>query len=105
MIRSRKAWAMDYKQLTQCWDIWAGRVFKCSGTVVAVLQTEPQQILVLDLSTDGSGKYLIIENLSNISITEPGGKFDFYADVSGTRKEYVGKKYPYMFGRYANAAE
>jgi len=101
---SRKAWAMDYKQLTQCWDIWKGRIFKCSGTVEAVLQTEPQ-VLVLDVSADGSGKYLIIENLSNLSITEPGGEFDFYADVSGTRKEYAGKRYPYLFGRYANVME
>ena len=102
---SRKAWVMDYKQLTQCWDIWKGRIFKCSGTVAAVLSTDPQQILVLDVSSDGSGKYIVIENLSNLSITEPGGKFDFYADVSGTRKEYNGRNYPYLIGRYANAAE
>ena len=102
---SRKAWAMDYKQLTQCWDIWAGRIFKCSGTVAAVLETEPQQILVLDVSSDGSGKYIVIENLSNLSVTEPGGKYDFYADVSGTRREYNGKNYPYLIGRYSNAAE
>lgn len=102
---SRKAWVMDYKQLTQCWDIWAGRIFKCSGTVAAVLETDPQQILVLDVSSDGSGKYIVIENLSNLSITEPGGKFDFYADVSGARKEFNGRNYPYLIGRYANAAE
>lgn len=102
---SRKAWSMDYKQLTQCWDIWKGRIFKCSGTVAAVLSTDPQQVLVLDVSSDGSGKYIVIENLSNLSITEPGGKFDFYADVSGTRKEYNGRNYPYLIGRYANAAE
>ena len=102
---SRKAWAMDYKQLTQCWDIWKGRIFKCSGTVAAVLETEPQQILVLDVSKDGSGKYIVIENLSNLSVTEPGGKYDFYADVSGTRREYNGKNYPYLIGRYSNIAE
>ena len=83
----------------------AGRIFKCSGTVAAVLSTEPQQVLVLDVSEDGSGKYIVIENLSNLSIIEPGGKFDFYADVSGTRKEFNGRNYPYLIGRYANAAE
>ena len=102
---SRKAWAMDYTQLTRCWDIWAGRIFKCTGTVAAVLQTEPSQIIVLDVSKDGSGQYLIIENLSNLSVTEPGGKYDFYADVSGTRTEYEGKKYPYLIGRYSNTVE
>ena len=102
---SRKAWSMDYKQLTQCWDIWAGRIFKCTGTVAAVLATEPQQILVLDVSQDQSGQYIIIENLSNLSVIEPGGRFDFYADVSGTRREYNGRNYPYLIGRYANTVE
>lgn len=98
---SRRAWTMDYLQLTRCWDIWAGRIFKCTGTVVAVLSTEPQ-VLVVDVSDDGSREYLVIENLSNLSITEPGGKYDIYADVSGTRKEYLGRDYPYLIGRYAN---
>jgi len=102
---SRKAWVMDYTQLRQCWDIWAGRIFKCSGTVEAVLSTEPQQVLVLDVSKDQSGDYIVIENLSNISVTEPGGKFDFYADVSGRREEYNGRNYPYLIGRYASAAQ
>ena len=101
---SRKAWVMDYTQLTRCWDIWAGRIFKCTGTVEEILSYEPQ-VLVLDVSDDRSGQYLIVENLSNVSITEPGGKFDFYADVSGTREEYENKVYPYMYGRYASAAE
>ena len=97
---SRKAWAMDYTQLTRCWDIWAGRIFKCTGTVEAVLSTEPQ-VIVLDVSEDQSGDFLVIENLSGTSITEPGDKFDFYADVSGAREEYMGKVYPYLYGRYA----
>lgn len=97
---SRKAWIMDYLQLTRCWDIWAGKVFKCTGTVEAVISVEPQ-VIVLDVSDDRSGDYIVIENLSGISITEPGGKFDFYADVSGTRREYMGKKYPYLIGRYS----
>lgn len=101
---SRKAWAMDYLQLTRCWDIWAGRIFKCTGTIEAVLSTEPQ-VIVMDVSSNGSGKYIVLENLSGISITEPGGKFDFYADVSGTRQEYNGKNYPYLYGRYSNKAE
>ena len=98
---SRKAWAMDYTQLTRCWDIWAGRIFKCTGTVEAVLSYEPQ-VIVLDVSDDQSGKFLIIENLSGVSITESGGKYDFYADVSGTREEYMGKVYPLLTGRYAS---
>ncbi len=98
---SRKAWAMDYLQLTRCWDIWAGRVFKCTGTVAAVISAEPQ-VIVLDVSADESGNYIVIENLSGISITEPGGRFDFYADVSGTRREYMGKEYPYLIGRYSS---
>ena len=101
---SRKAWAMDYTQLTRCWDIWAGRVFKCTGTVEAVLSYDPQ-VVVLDVSEDGSGQFLVIENLSNMSILESGGKFDFYADVSGAREEYMGKDYPYLIGRYANTAK
>ncbi len=98
---SRKAWAMDYTQLTKCWDIWAGRVFKCTGTVADVLSYDPQ-VIVLDVSKDGSGDYLVVENMSNVSITEAGGKYTFYADVSGQREEYMGRSYPYMNGRYAS---
>ena len=101
---SRKAWAMDYTQLTRCWDIWAGRIFKCTGTVDAILSYDPQ-VIVLDVSKDQSGDFLIIENLSNLSITETGGKYDFYADVSGLRDEYMNKAYPYLIGRYASKAE
>ncbi|MBQ2955319.1 MAG: zinc ribbon domain-containing protein [Clostridia bacterium] len=101
---SRKAWAMDYTQLTRCWDIWAGRIFKCTGTVDAILSYDPQ-VIVLDVSKDNSGDFIVIENLSNLSITEVGGKFDFYADVSGMREEYMNRKYPYLIGRYASAAE
>ncbi len=100
---SRKAWGMDYTQLTRCWDIWNGRIFKCEGTVVSILSYDPQ-MLVLDVSSDGSGDYLIIENMSGVSITETGGKYVFYADVAG-REEYIGEKYPYLIGRYAESAE
>jgi len=98
---SRRAWVMDYDQLIRCWDIWAGRVFKCTGTVAAVLSYEPQ-VVVLDVSKDGSGDYLVVENMSGTSITEPGGRYEFYADVSGERREYIGDPYPYMYGRYAS---
>ena len=101
---SRKAWAMDYVQLTRCWDIWAGRIFKCTGTVEAVLSYDPQ-VLVLDVSKDGSGQFLVIENESNLSILETGDKYDFYADVSGMREEYMGRDYPLLTGRYANLTE
>lgn len=103
-VYSRSAWAMDYTQLTRCWDIWAGRIFKCEGTVEAVLSYDPQ-MLVLDVSEDQSGDYLIVENLSGLSVLESGGKYVFYADVSGEREEYMGKVYPLMNGRYASAAE
>ena len=103
-VYSRSAWAMDYTQLTRCWDIWAGRIFTCEGTVEAVLSYDPQ-VIVLDVSEDQSGQFLIIENLSGISILESGGEYVFYADVSGTREEYMGKVYPLLNGRYADAAE
>ena len=95
---------MDYVQLTRCWDIWAGRIFKCTGTVEAVLSYDPQ-VLVLDVSKDGSGQFLVIENESNLSILETGDKYDFYADVSGMREEYMGRDYPLLTGRYANLTE
>lgn len=101
---SRKAWVMDYVQLTRCWDIWAGHIFKCTGTVEAILSYEPQ-VLVLDVSEDESGQFLIIENESNLSVLEIGDEYDFYADVSGTREEYMGKDYPLLTGRYANLVE
>ena len=97
---SRKAWAMDYVQLCRCWDIWAGKIFKCEGTVEAVLAYDPQTI-VLDVSQDGSGNFLILENLSGLSATEVGEKFIFYADVSGVREEYMGRDYPFLYARFA----
>ena len=96
---SRSAWKMDYQQVLYCWDIWDGRVFMCRGDIVAVQSDEPN-IVVIDVSDNGSGQYLVIENMSDIHIAEPGGRYTIFADISG-QAEYEGKTVTKLIGRYA----
>ncbi|MBR0463089.1 MAG: zinc ribbon domain-containing protein, partial [Clostridia bacterium] len=56
---TRSAWAMDYRQLIYCWDIWDGKVFRCKGSIVEVLSQEPN-IVVIDVSENETGQYLVI---------------------------------------------
>ena len=96
---SRKAWKMDYRQVIYCWDVWDGRIFTCRGEIVAVLSQNPN-VVVIDVSEKGTGQYLVIENMSDLNITEPGGYYTIYADISG-RAEYEGKTVTRLIGRYA----
>ena len=96
---SRSAWKMDYQQVLYCWDIWDGRVFMSRGDIVAVQSDEPN-IVVIDVSDNGSGQYLVIENMSDIHIAEPGGRYTIFADISG-QAEYEGKTVTKLIGRYA----
>ena len=96
---SRSAWKMDYQQVLYCWDIWDGRIFLCRGDIVAVLSDEPN-VVVIDVSDAGNGQYLVIENMSDVHIGEPGGRYTIYADISG-QAEYEGKTVTRLIGRYA----
>ena len=96
---SRSAWKMDYQQVLYCWDIWDGRVFLCRGRIEAVLSEEPN-VVVIDVSDANSGQFLVIENMSDLPITEAGGRYTIYADISG-QAEYEGKTYTRLVGRYA----
>ena len=65
---------------------------------------ENPDTLVIDVSDDGSGKYLVIKNMSDKKITETGGRYVIYADVSG-QGEYEGKTYTRLIGRYAESLD
>ena len=56
--------------------------------------------MVIDVSDNGSGQYLVIENMSDIHIAEPGGRYTIFADISG-QAEYEGKTVTKLIGRYA----
>ena len=96
---TRSAWAMDYRQLLYCWDIWEGKVFRCHGLITEVRSLEPN-VVVIDVSETGTGQYLVIENCSDLPITEPGGIYTIYADVYG-QDEVDGQKVTRLYGRYA----
>ena len=96
---TRNAWAMDYQQLLYCWDIWQGKVFRCHGIVTEVRSLEPN-IVVIDVSENETGQVLVIENCSDLPITEPGGLYTIWADVYG-QDEVNGKKVTRLYGRYA----
>ena len=102
-VYSRSAWKMDYQQVLYCWDIWEGRVFVCKGVVVDVLDDNPN-ILVMDVSGDESGQYLVIQNESDLPITESGGSYTIYADISG-QADYHDRTYTRLIGRYAERTD
>ena len=74
-------------------------MFLCRGRIEAVLSEEPN-VVVIDVSDANSGQFLVIENMSDLPITEAGGRYTIYADISG-QAEYEGKTYTRLVGRYA----
>ena len=64
-----------------------------------MLSSDPNTV-VIDVSDDESGKYLVIENMSDLPINETGGRYLIWADISG-QSEYNGKTYTRLIGRYA----
>ena len=96
---SRAAWKMDYQQVLYCWDIWDGRIFLCRGRIEAVLSDDPN-VVVIDVSENNSGQYLVIENQSDLHIGEPGERYAIYADISG-QAEFQGRTVTRLIGRYA----
>ena len=102
-VYSRSAWKMNYQDVLYCWDIWDGRVFVCRGRIAEVLSEEPN-VVVIDVSDDDSGQYLVIQNESDLPILEEGGRYTIYADISG-QAEYAGRTYTRLIGRYAEPLE
>lgn len=102
---SRKAWKMDYEQLSKLYSSWKGRIFLCKGTIWDVFTEGDTQYVVMDVSTDGAQQQLVVlENESGIAKPERGVIYDAYADVDG-RKEYKSVNYPLLVCRYMDEAK
>lgn len=100
---SRAAWRMDYDQLKRLYEQWEGKIFLCRGEVVAILDLADQR-LVMNVGDAENEQLVVIDNKSNLSITDVGGVYDIYADVSG-RQKVDGQYLPKLVGRYADVTE
>ena len=101
---SRSAWAMDYPALSQYYEIWNGRVFRCDGVIVDVWVEDEEQTMIMDVSEEeGQHQYLVLTNLSSIGTPEIGSKYTAWADVSG-HEFYADKDCPKLICRYMSLA-
>ena len=101
---SAKAWKMDYKQLTQLFEQWRGRVFLCKGTLVDIMnETDGNTYWVLDVGEDGEQQLLVLENQSNVKNVTMGRRYMAYAHVSGQHM-YQAERYPLLTCLYIDLA-
>lgn len=103
-LYSSKAWRMDYEQLTTLFEQWAGKVFRCDGTIVDTFTNDDgMRCMVMDVGTNGKQQLIVLENETTISPTL-GTKYTAYADVNG-RYIYNNVYYPMLVARYMDLYE
>ena len=82
----------NYDNMLRMYEQWKGRVFRCRGTAVKVLD---DRVFIMDV---GDGYLLAIENATSVQVKE-GGVYDFYADLNGLYDSTDGN-IPYLIARY-----
>ena len=82
----------NYDDMLRLYEQWKGKVFRCRGTAVEVLD---DKVFLMDV---GDGHLLAIENATSVQISE-GGIYDFYADLNGLFDSVHGD-IPYLIARY-----
>ncbi len=98
---SRKAWKMDYKELSLYYDTWVGRVFLCDGVVTEISVDGEEQTVIMDVNLTGEGEpqYVVLTNHSSVGTPEIGTRYKAYADVTGNQF-YNSKHCPKLACRY-----
>lgn len=92
---TKDAYKMDYANLQNY--AGTGRPFKCVGKVVEVTSQSPYTFK-MNVGTDSSPKYIIVEMIEKPDYPQEGKKYDVYADVKGVSED--GDNLPLMTGRY-----
>lgn len=101
---SAAAWPLDenYDQLVRLYAQWQDRVFLCIGKIVDIREEDGEELLVMDISGDGS-KLVILVNESNFGTPMLGETYSAYAHVSATgdgRYMYNATYYPRLITLY-----
>ena len=101
---SAAAWPLDenYDQLVRLYAQWQDRVFLCVGKIVDIREEDGEELLVMDISGDGS-KLVILVNESNFGTPMLGETYSAYAHVSATgdgRYMYNATYYPRLITLY-----
>lgn len=97
---SRKAWKMDYKNLLLAYRQWHGKIFKCVGPIVEIIQDETP-LLVMNVGTEEVPQYLILDNASKVTSPSLGTVYTAYADVAGNGNYFYKEDYcPRLTARY-----
>ncbi len=97
---SRKAWKMDYKNLLLTYRQWYGKIFKCVGPVVEIIQDETP-LLVMNVGTEDAPEYVILDNASKVASPSVGTTYTAYADVAGNGNYFYSNVYcPRLTARY-----
>lgn len=97
---SRKAWKMDWKNLTLTYRQWFGRIFLCKGPIVEIIQDETP-LVVMNVGTEDAPQYVILDNASSLTSPTVGVTYRAYADVAGNGNYFYENVYcPRLTARY-----
>ena len=97
---SRKAWKMDWKNLTLTYRQWFGKIFLCKGPVVEIIEDETQ-LVVMNVGTEDEPQYVILDNVSSLKSPTVGLTYTAYADVAGNGNYFYSDVYcPRLTARY-----
>ena len=97
---SRKAWKMDWKNLTLTYRQWFGKIFLCKGPIVEIIQDETP-LVVINVGTEDAPQYVILDNASALASPSVGVTYTAYADVAGNGNYFYADVYcPRLTARY-----
>jgi hypothetical protein len=97
---SRKAWKMDWKNLTLTYRQWFGKIFLCKGPIVEIIQDETP-LIVMNVGTEDAPQYVILDNASTLASPSVGVTYSAYADVAGSGNYFYNDVYcPRLTARY-----
>lgn len=96
---SRKAWQMDYPNLSRIFEQWTGRIFLCEGEIVDIVYEDETQYVIMDVGTDETQQLVVLQNISSQGAPTRGKIYTAYADVNG-RHMYNTHYYPMLTARF-----
>lgn len=100
---SKRAWKMDYEQLTVMFQNWRNRAFACKGEIIDVVTAEDgTKYMIMDVG-ETERQLVVLENQTTTQNPTSGRRYLAYAYVDG-QYMYQSVYYPKLIALYIDYA-